>query len=615
MKLSPFFSDGMVLQRDACNYIKGFAKAGSRIVMKVKDMRIEGQADAEGRFELILPPFSAESGVSFFIEEISSENGNPKNIKVIKDAAFGDVFMLSGQSNMELPILRTLDVTGEEVADSDYPLIREFTVPMEYDFMAQRRDLTGGEWKCARGQDLLQISAAGFFMARALFDTYQIPIGLIRTALGGTPIEAWCSEKTIMHYPEFREEVKQCREPGYIEGIQKEEEEHQKRWYELAEQFSDTPRGKRGEIIVPGLWEDTELSDFHGSLIVEREFYLNEASGESARIYLGTIVDADKVYINGHLVGKTDYRYPPRKYDFPSSYLRKGCNHIRIEMLVFRNTGGFIPGKPYYVSCGAEVVSLGGVWDYKIVITMPQLPDATFFQYKATGVFNGMLSPFAGHSIKAMVFYQGESNTDAPENYGKYFDSAITDWRELFQNEKLPIIYVQLAGFADSRMPCTETKWAVLRNEQRKALKNPYTAMVSAIDIGEYNDLHPQDKLTLGKRLALAIQKSAYNEDIVDSGPLYAGMQVEGDKCRILFTSLGSGLLAKGTGGEVYTVELAGEDGIFYKATALIEGDTVLAYCKEVESPKYCRYAWNNNPHEANLYNVQGLPAAGFSSA
>ncbi|MGN1147477.1 MAG: sialate O-acetylesterase, partial [Lachnospiraceae bacterium] len=345
-----------------------------------------------------------------------------------------------------------------------------------------------------------------------------------------------------------------------------------------------------------------------------KEFFLQEAAGATARAYLGAIVDADKVYINGHLIGETGYKYPPRKYDFPAEYLKKGCNHIRIEMFVFREVGGFIPGKPYYVRCGEETAELSGVWNYRIVRTMPVLPDMTFFQYKATGLYNGMLAPLAGHTFRGMAFYQGESNTDRPENYGKYFDRAIEDWRTLLKNTVLPVAYVQLAGFADSQVPCTGTNWAVLREEQRQSLKKPKTAMVVAADIGEYNDLHPQNKLVLGERLALAMEKLCFGEDVVYSGPLYAGMQTEGERCRILFTHTGSGLTAKGTEGEVYGIELAGADGIFYKAHARIENNTVLAACEEVKVPYSCRYAWNDNPTEANLYNAEGLPASCFRS-
>lgn len=631
MKLSPFFSDGMVLQRDAENLIKGTAKPESRIIVTVKDLqgknaRIEGQADGAGAFILTLPPFPAADGVTLLFEEYpagenngnSNGNGNrsdsPADRMEIKDAAFGDVFLLSGQSNMELPVMRTLDVTEKVVAASDYPLIREFAVPMVYDFTGPIKELTGGEWKQASGQPLLSFGAAGFFMARALYEKYRVPIGLVRAAIGGTPIQAWCSEETIRELSEFAGEIELCRKAGYIEGIQKQEEKEQKEWYEQAGQFAEVPLGASGEITVPGLWEGTALSEFHGSLILEKEFYLDEVSEDSARVYLGAIVDADKVYINGHPVGETGYRYPPRKYDFPAAYLKKGSNHIKIEMFVFRETGGFIPGKPYYVRCGGETVSLSGVWDYRIVRTMPVLPDLTFFQYKASGLYNGMLSPLAGHTFKGMAFYQGESNTHKPEGYSNYFDRAVFDWRQLFKNPSLPIVYVQLAGFSDSRVPGTGTAWAVLRNEQRRSLTIPGTAMVSAADIGEYNDLHPQNKLVLGERLALAMEKLAYGEDVVCSGPLYDGIQTEENKVRITFTNTGSGLAAKGTKGEVYGVELAGADGVFYKAKAFTEGDTVSAWCGEVESPKKCRYAWNDDPTEANLYNAEGLPASCFLS-
>lgn len=614
MELSPIFSDGMVLQRDTINKVKGLAGKGSLVVAKLKGIRIEGRADESGEFTLTFPSFPAESGVTILFEEYPVNKESKTACLCINDVAFGDVFLLSGQSNMELPVLRTLDATQAVVEASDYPFIREFAVPMAYDFDGPANALQGGEWKQASGQDLLSFGAAGFFMARALYEKYKIPVGLVRSAIGGTPIQAWCSEKTIRNFSEYADEIDQCRKTGYIEGIQREEEAKQKEWYERAGDSFKEPLGAGGEVVVPGLWQGNELAQFHGSLVLEKEFYLKEVTENTARAYIGTIVDADKIYINGHLVGETGYRYPPRKYDFPSSFLNTGKNIIRIEMFVFRGTGGFIPGKPYYVRCGNECTSLSGVWNYRIVRAMSVLPDMTFFQYKASGLYNGMLAPLAGVQFKGMAFYQGESNTDKPEEYSAYFDSAVSDWRTLFCNPSLPIVYVQLAGFADSQVPCTGANWAALRNEQRHSLKNSHTAMVSAVDIGEYNDLHPQNKLTLGERLALAMEKLAYGEEVVYSGPLYSGMKIEGGNCRISFTHIGSGLMAKGTDGEVFGVELAGADGIFYKAKALIEGDTVFACCDKVQDPKLCRYAWNDDPEDANLYNAEGLPASCFLS-
>lgn len=614
MKLSPIFSDGCILQRDTWNYVRGQAKPGNRIILKVCDIKIEGEADGEGCFELAIPAFPAQTGITLYLEEFSEREGSVSDALEIREAAFGDVFLLSGQSNMELPVSRTLDVTQDVVKECAYPDIREFAVPMEYDFTAPKKELSGGEWKKAQKEELLSFSAAGFFMARTLYEKYQVPVGLIRTAIGGTPIRAWCSEETVRKLGDYVGELEQCRKEGYLQAVQEKEMQEQAGWYEQAGRFTEKPLGKKGEITVPGMWGEEPLSGFCGSLILEREFFLEEISQDTARLYLGAVVDADKVYINGHLVGETGYRYPPRKYDFPAAYLKQGENHIRVEMFVFRGTGGFIPDKPYYVKCGKEYVKLDGVWEYQIVRAMPVLEDMTFFQYKACGLFNGMLAPLRGHSVRGIAFYQGESDTGSPEKYGKYFEAALGDWRRLFKNPRLPVVYVQLAGFADSKRPCTETDWAILREEQRKALQNPYTAMAVALDLGEYNDLHPQNKLVLGERLAIAMEKLSYGEDIVCGGPLYTGVQKEKGALRILFTQTGSGLCTKGTEKYVHGMELAGLDGVFYRADAEIEENTVVVSCGRVERPVYCRYAWNNNPEEANLYNQEGFPASSFCS-
>lgn len=617
MKLSPVFSDGMILQRDVENRIAGCAPAGSRIILCVDKMQAECRADKDGHFCLTLPPHPAGSGITFCFKEYADGAEQPTAECCISDAAFGDVFLLSGQSNMELPVVRTLDVTEDVVRASDYPFIREFAVPMEYDFNAPKEEVAESEWKYAQGEPLLQFSAAGFFMARELYEKYRVPIGLVRAAIGGTPIQAWCSEKTIRELSDYVPELEKCREEGYVESVQKKEEKEQQAWYEEAGVFPEGAISADGWINVPGMWQDTALSDFHGSLILEKSFDFEaskeELSSKTARIYLGAIVDADKVYVNGFPVGETGYRYPPRKYDFPAKYLKNGKNHIRIEMYVFRNTGGFIPDKPYYVGFDDREVSLAGAWKYQLVKPMPVLDDTTFFYYKATGLYNGMLAPLKGHSFKGMTFYQGESNTHHPEEYSAYFEKAVSDWRVLF-GEKLPLVTVELAGFADSKRPCTGTNWAVLRNEQRKALSIENTAMVSARDIGEYNDLHPQNKLTLGKRIALAMEKLAYGEKVVSCDYMYKGMQVNGRQVRISFETEGSALKLSGTKEKLTGIELAGEYGVFYPADAWIEENGVLAECEQVVKPARCRYAWNDNPEDANLCNEEGFPAACFIS-
>ncbi len=627
MKVEAIFSDGMILQRGAENILWGKAKAGNEIICGIEAWQATAQTDADGDFRISLPELPAGKVFTICLEETDKTTQQIIHRLEIKDAVYGDVFLLGGQSNMELPVGRTLDVTAGELG-RDFPFIRQFRVPVAYDFAGPCGEMAAGStgeacWIPAVGEQQLVFSGAGFFMAREIYEKYQVPVGLILTAVGGTPIEAWCSKETIYELGDFVKELEQCQIPGYIESIQQREQERERQWYEAVEQSKEENENtamETGDLQIPGLWEGTRWENFCGSLELEKEIFLkedpqydpfqNENRQISGMIYMGAIVDADRIYVNDRLVGATEYRYPPRKYSFPAEYLKRGRNRIRIQMLVFRKKGGFIPDKPYELTLGQHKYALTGRWKYKILKPMPVLEETTFFQYKPTGVFNRMICPLAGFGLKAVAFYQGESNTGYPERYKEYFTKAMTDWRKLWPKQELPVVFVQLANFADSKLTDVGEDWAQLRNQQQAARKLEASAMVVTIDIGEYNDLHPQDKLTLGKRLALAMEGLAYGEKMVYSGPQCVQRTVEGQRIRLQFAFAEDGLLTRGERAEGF--EIAGKDKRFFPAEAIIDHNSVMIWNDQVSEPVYCRYAWGNNPQKANLYNREGLPAAPF---
>ncbi len=623
MRIGKIFSDGMVLQRGAKNSLWGKAKAGNRVTCRIASWQEEVTVNEDGTFRISLRSQPAGEAFNLFLEETDSISQQVIERIEIKDAVYGDVFLLGGQSNMELPVARTLDVTAGALG-KDFPLIKQFRVPIDFEFAGPCDEMADGLpeeacWIPAVGGQQLNFSAAGFFMARELQEKYQVPIGLILTAVGGTPIEAWCSRETIYELGDFKKELEQCQMPGYVEGIQQMEQAREQQWHEAVEPGSgdEGPALETGSQQIPGLWEGTPWEDFCGSLELEKEIFLEEdpqdiAMPHQARIYLGAIVDADRVYVNDYLVGATEYCYPPRKYDFPIEYLKKGSNKIRIWMKVFRKNGGFIPDKPYELTCGRVKYILAGQWSYKILKRMPVLEETTFFQYKPAGVYNRMICPIAGYGVKGVAFYQGESNTHYPGIYKKYFIKAMSDWRRQWAGQQLPVVFVQLANFADSKRNHVGEDWAKLRQQQRECLELEASAMVVTIDIGEYNDLHPQDKLTLGKRLARAMEGLVYGEKVVYSGPDCIRCTKEGGRLELHFAFAEGGLYIKGQHTKGF--EIAGADKVFFEAQAIAAADdTIRVWNDKVTKPVYCRYAWGNNPEKANVYNREGLPAVPFS--
>lgn len=638
LNLSGIISDGMVLQRNAPVTIYGQTKPRQSVEVRFLGERYSTKADDDGNWHVVLSPLEAGGPYQMVISASGEED------TVINDILVGEVWLLGGQSNMQLPVRRTLDLFADEVKDVNLPVIRQYTVPERYHFHGPRDDLSGGRWISAVGDDVLQFSAAGFFFARELYKAIKVPIGLILTAIGGTPIEAWMSEPTLKQIGGYEVMLAQCKDDDYVQETIQRDQEQILKWYQhlnerdagLIEQWYRTETaGGPGweEVQVPARWTGTELADARGAVWYRKEFEVPESMlDRDAKLMLGTIVDGDETYLNGEKIGITEYRYPPRRYDVPRGLLKPGKNIIAVRVISTNNVGGFIPDMPYKLVAGNQEIELSGTWFRRIGVLTESMPTRTFFQYMPAGLYNGMIAPLKRYRIKGALWYQGESNAEKPEGYAQLFRAMVEDWRQLWGIGDFPFIFTQLANFEgdepDSKdveettageMTLMETtlakrsNWAELRDEQRRALTVPNTAMAVTIDIGEHNDLHPQDKKTLGYRLALCARKLAYGEDLVYSGPLYAGMEVDRNTVRLYFDHVGSGLVARG-GGELRGFEVRSENGQYVPARAIIEGDTVVVSSEQVEQPRQVRYAWANNPAEANLYNREGLPASPFET-
>jgi sialate O-acetylesterase len=317
-------------------------------------------------------------------------------------------------------------------------------------------------------------------------------------------------------------------------------------------------------------------------------------------------------------VGNTTYQYPQRRYKVPAGVLKAGKNLFVIRVTNFNGKGGFVPDKPYYLFTDSDTVDLKGYWQYKVGEVLVPRPPSSFSgarrinpQNEPTALYNAMIAPFTRYSIKGVLWYQGESNAGSPTEYADLLQALITDWRQKFNDPDLPFIYAQLPNFMEATYLPSESNWAALRESQLKALSLPNTAMTVNIDLGEWNDIHPDDKKDVGERMALAAQKLAYREDVVYSGPLYESHEIAGNKVIISFSHTGSGLTTDDSG-ELSEFAIAGEDKKFVWANAKIEGNKVIVWSDDVPSPKYVRYAWADNPVNPNLYNKEGLPASPF---
>ncbi|UOE32441.1 sialate O-acetylesterase [Hymenobacter monticola] len=621
VRLPRLVSDGMVLQREADVRIWGWAKPGEAVAVSFLGKTHKATTGADGKWTVQLPRLKAGGPYEMNIKA--------SNQVAVKDILVGDVWLCSGQSNMETPMSRLRDKYPDVVAQAANPKIRQYEVPLTYNFQRPQQDVTGGKWIAADPQTVLKFSAVAYFFAKEINAKYQVPVGIIKDAVGGSPAEAWLSAEGLKQFPTYEQQLAKYKDSTVVLGIRQREGAAVANWYQT---LYKTDQGEaRGQqkwsapdydasswptMPVPGFWANqTPLGPVNGVVWFRKDVDVPAAMvGQPARLELGTLVDADSTYINGQLVGGTGYQYPPRKYDVKPGVLKAGKNVVVVRLISNGGRGGFTMDKKYELTAGGQTIDLRGPWQYKLGATMPPTPGTTTFQYTPGGLFNGMIAPVLPYAIKGVLWYQGESNAGRTGDYQALFNGMIADWRRQFKQPNLPFLYAQLPNFMAAKKEPSESGWAQVRDVQRRGLALPHTGMAVILDAGEWNDIHPLDKQTPGHRLALAAQKVAYGESkVVSSGPLYQSMQTNGNKVTLSFSSTGSGLVAKG-GGELKGFAIAGPDKKFVWAQAKIEGSKVVVWSDQVPNPAAVRYAWADNPEGVNLYNKEGLPASTFTT-
>jgi sialate O-acetylesterase len=619
VRLPQLVSDGMVLQRGACVKIWGWAGAGEKVTVKFNGKTYNTTAGIDGKWAVTLPELKAGGPYSMDI--------NASNHLTLKDILIGDVWVCSGQSNMDLTMDRVKYRYEDVIANSNNPAIRRFFVSKRYDFNTPQQDLQSGYWESANPKSILRFTATGYFFAKALYEKYEVPIGLIHASVGGSPAQAWLSEDALKAFPEYLQTVKKFKDSSYLNQILEKDNATSNAWYSRIKQLDkglekgqkpwfdeDYDASEWATMDVPGYWADHELGPVNGVVWFRKEIDIPASMiGKPARLWLGRIVDADQSYVNGNRVGEIAYEWPPRIYDIPSNLLTPGKNIIVVRVINYSTShGGFVPDKLYKLTAGGQTVDLTGLWQYKVGTVAVPLSPKTFIEWQPVGLYNGMIAPLLNYTIKGVIWYQGESNAGRALEYQKLFPALIADWRAKWKQGDFPFLYVQLANFMEAKDQPTESSWAELREAQLKTLDVANTAMAVAIDIGEWNDIHPLNKEDVGKRLALAAQKVAYgDEEVVYSGPIYQSMKIQDNKIIITFTNIGSGLTAKGDG-ELKHFAIAGSNKEFVWAKAKIEGDKVIVCNVNITNPVAVRYAWADNPEGANLYNKEGLPASPF---
>lgn len=614
VRLPRLIRDSMILQRDRPLKIWGWARPDEKVAVIFNRKTHKTTTGHDGKWSLLLPAMKAGGPVTMKIQA--------SNTIVLKEILIGDVWLCAGQSNM-VHQLNIHDVTyAKDIEEANYSQIRQFWIPTLTNLENANDDLPTGFWKSAVGEDVRPFSAVAYFFAKKIYDQYHVPIGLINASVGGPPIEAWISEQGLKAFPGHTEVLQKNKDTAYITqrniwaraseispDLQNDKGLNAPvKWFDTAYVAS---RGAWKSFTVPGYWEDQGVKDLDGIVWFRKEVMVPASmTGKPARVFLGRIVDADVLYINGKQVGNTTYQYPQRRYRLANDVLKPGKNIFVVKVINTSGKGGFVPDKPYCVFAGNDTISLKGDWQYRVGAVFPpreimDMDHRFAAQDQPTALYNGMIAPLINYTIKGMLWYQGEGNTHKPEEYKSLQPALIADWRNKWGLGTLPFLFVQLPNFMPS-----ESQWAVLRESQLQSLSVPQTGMAVTIDLGEWNDLHPDNKKDVGERLALIAKKIAYGEDIEYSGPVFQSFVIDSNRIILSFTHTGTGLISR-DGEPLREFAVAGADKKFVWANAEINGDKIVVWSDAVAKPEYVRYAWADNP-EVNLYNREGLPASPF---
>jgi sialate O-acetylesterase len=543
-------------------------------------------------------------------------------VNLLEDIYIGDVWLCSGQSNMELPMARLKDEYPEEWKPPVNPLIREFQVPIAWDFSGPRDGLPGGRWIPAAPETLDSFSGTAWFFAKKIFEKHPVPQGLIVAAAGGAPIESLMSKEALVPFPHKNAEGTQYADRHFREGVIRNAEAAVQVWEDrlkkndrgLAEGWYDAGLDDSSweEMILPSRFSSSALGDFCGVLWFRKTITIPPGylRGE-LKLWLGTIVDADHVYWNGTNIGTTTYRYPPRKYVVDAGLVREGENQLCLRIVCNNGDGGFIEGKPFRLFSDDHRIELSGTWKYKTGFTASPRPAEFFIQWKPTGLFNAMIAPLLHYPVRGILWYQGESNADRPEQTSEYaalFTALIRDWRKKKGSETIPFLFVQLPLFGVPEENSETGMWALLREAQYAALSLPATGMAAALDLGEWNDLHPVQKKEVGYRLALAAEAVVYGEKNTAPGPQVRWVERRDTTLALHFSNCGAGLRAKDP---PYVSVVSGVQVV--RLPALIkDGDTLLVDLAGIKNPEKLLYAWADNPADRQLSNAVGFPAIPF---
>jgi sialate O-acetylesterase len=617
VKFARLFSDHVVLQRQKTIPVWGWAKAGEKVKVTLAQQTLETKADTSGKWIVKFNPMEAGGPHSL---NVSAKSGQA----AANDVLIGEVWLLSGQSNIEWPVSAAKDFETEK-QHANFPQIRHFRVEHNVT-LAPEKDLNAGEWKVSSSETVGGFSAIGFFFAREIYQKLNVPIGLLHSSWGGSQVEGWISKEAMLSDDELK---------TYVQNMPKTWQEADllmdaKLRKALFKNESFTPTADDETKYVSGnadftvwlktadpigQWDWKGLMGYRGKGYMAKEVTIGaDMVGKETTLSLAENDSPNKIYVNGKLVGETAAK-GARKVTIPANAWKQGTNQLVIALGNMIATPWFGPGmmgnaNDIFVEAGANKISLAKDW-----FLMPSFAEkheyAHLMNNVGTSIYNAMIVPLIPFAIRGTLWYQGEANTMRAYQYRRSFPLMINDWRKLW-NDQFSFYWVQLSSFGKDENSNKGSYWAELREAQNMTLSLPKTGMAVSTDVGNPNNIHPTNKQDVAHRLATQALKNDYGQNIPYASPLYDKVQFADGKAIVTFKHAENGLTVKDRYGYLRGFEIAGDDRVFYYAKAEIKGNTVEVSHPKVAKPVAVRYAWADAPEEANLFSTDGFPASGF---
>lgn len=604
LKLPPLFADHMVLQRDLPLKVWGQAKAGQQLEVELAQSKTSVTADAKGQWLATLKPQAAGGPYQLTISS--------KEQKIsFTDVWLGDVWVASGQSNMEWKLGAQTENWQQEVQDSQLPKIRFYTLPKTLSALSNQ-PVPEASWIKASPETVADFSAIGWFFAKQNHLQKGVAVGIIDATWGGTAAEAWTPAQALLTVPGYEKDAAdmQAQPEVWQQRIEENKQKDQQKWQligsnagveqlKLAELTTDDSQWQ--QVSLPNA---TPLSD----IVWLRKTVKLAKAPTQASLFFGDINQIGRIFINGKQVAEESWADSTTEIKLPAGLLKAGDNLIALRVInSWDNKVSVGRAGQLWLKADTTQLNLEGDWRYNNTAE-PKLPDVKFLNWKPGVLFNAMIKPLMPYAVKGVIWYQGESNGDKPQYYHKLFSTLIQSWRQHWQ-QPLPFLYVQLASYMQPKAQPAESSWAALREAQTQTLALPQTAMAVITDLGDIEDVHPRRKKPVAERLWLAARAVVYGEDLLYSGPVFKSMQAEGAQLRLSFAQVGTGLSVQGE--ELKGFVVAGADGKYQNAQARLDGREVLVWSDKVKQPVSVRFGWADYTY-ANLYNSAGLPAVPF---